>query len=369
MADLPNKVTKEDLERLVAQSKTTFTNPAGTLTHCVITLPCGYTVTGESACVDPANYDKELGEKYALEQAVEKLWPLEGYLLANDIYRAKQPTSYASRMIFEQSDLREKLDKLCDFLSKPQPSFIDDKEWALLLDQRDYMSEYFNILEIRIKIALSKQDEPQLTQDAPHVVDSIKFDGENHDAVMEFMDGHSGAEGESFLMGDDIYISSSEGMHTGKVGDYVVKFSDGRIQFGGSNIVHPEPVSDGVATLASNGSLCDCADLPKNIFQQEFIPSEHDDSDIKFDFGIAIRKLKEGKRVMRAGWNGKGMFVYYVPAASYPVERNNLETMGGQFPDDMVPYREYLALKTAQGDVATWAPSVSDALATDWCLA
>lgn len=109
--------------------------------------------------------------------------------------------------------------------------------------------------------------------------------------------------------------------------------------------------------------------LPKNIFQREFIPNERDDSDIKFDFGTAIRKLKEGKKVARKGWNGSGMFVYYVPAASYPVERNNLETMGGQFPDDMVPYREYLALKTAQGDVATWAPSVSDALATDWCLA
>lgn len=89
----------------------------------------------------------------------------------------------------------------------------------------------------------------------------------------------------------------------------------------------------------------------------------------EFDFGSAVYLLKIGKKVARKGWNGSGMFVYYVPAASYPVERNNLETMGGQFPDDMVPYREYLALKTAQGDVATWAPSVSDALATDWCLA
>lgn len=363
MADLPNKVTKEDLEHLVAQSKTTFTNPAGTLTHCVITLPCGYTVTGESACVDPANYDKELGEKYALEQAVEKLWPLEGYLLANDIYRAKKPTSYASRMIFEQSDLREKLDKLCDFLSKPQPSFIDDKEWELLLEQRDYMSEYFNILEIRIKIALSKQDEPQLTQDAPHVVDSIKFDGKNHSAVMEFMDGHTGPEGESFLMGGDIYISGNEGMHTGKVGDYVVKFSDGSIQLGGSNTVNPEPVLDEVATLASNGSLCDCADFTQ---YGGDCPIEEGD---EFDFGSAVYLLKIGKKVARKGWNGSGMFVYYVPAASYPVERNNLETMGGHFENDMVPYREYLALKTAQGDVATWAPSVSDALATDWCLA
>ncbi len=130
-----------------------------------------------------------------------------------------------------------------------------------------------------------------------------------------------------------------------------------------------ELTDDEIKRLNETGSLCDCADLPRNIFQQEFIPNERDDSDIKFDFGIAIRKLKEGKKVARKGWNGSGMFVYYVPAASYPVERNNLETMGGQFPDDMVPYREYLALKTAQGDVATWAPSVSDALATDWCLA
>lgn len=90
--NLPNSVTKESLEDLVARSKTTYTNPVGTLTHCVITLPCGYGITGESACVDPANYDKALGEKYALENAVEKLWPLEGYLLANDIYRAKQST-------------------------------------------------------------------------------------------------------------------------------------------------------------------------------------------------------------------------------------------------------------------------------------
>lgn len=130
-----------------------------------------------------------------------------------------------------------------------------------------------------------------------------------------------------------------------------------------------ELTDDEIKRLNETGSLCDCADLPRNIFQQEFIPNERDDSDIKFDFGIAIRKLKEGKKVARKGWNGSGMFVYYVPAASYPVERNNLETMGGHFENDMVPYREYLALKTAQGDVATWAPSVSDALATDWCLA
>lgn len=117
-----------------------------------------------------------------------------------------------------------------------------------------------------------------------------------------------------------------------------------------------------IEKLASDKTLCDCC---------EFVSS--DDCHIKtgdhFDFGSAVYLLEQGKRVARAGWNGAGMYVYYVPAASYPVERNNLETMGGHFENDMVPYREYLALKTAQGDVATWAPSCSDALAKDWVLA
>lgn len=124
-----------------------------------------------------------------------------------------------------------------------------------------------------------------------------------------------------------------------------------------------ELTDDEVTTLASGGSLCDCC---------EFVqiggdcPIEEGD---EFDFGSAIYLLKMGKKVARKGWNGAGMYVYYVPAASYPAQRNSKSTMAGEFPDDMVPYREYLALKTAQGDVATWAPSVSDALATDWCLA
>lgn len=85
-----------------------------------------------------------------------------------------------------------------------------------------------------------------------------------------------------------------------------------------------------------------------------------------FDFGTALTLVKDGYKVARNGWNGADMFVYYVPAASYPIQRNNLETLGGMFPDDMAPYREYLAIKTARNDISTWAPSCSDALAEDW---
>ncbi|WP_036204722.1 Gp49 family protein [Marinobacter sp. MCTG268] len=51
------------------------------LTFCVLVLKNGYTVTGESACASPENFDAEIGRNIARKKAVEKIWPLEGYLL------------------------------------------------------------------------------------------------------------------------------------------------------------------------------------------------------------------------------------------------------------------------------------------------
>jgi hypothetical protein len=55
--------------------------PGTTLTLCLLTLENGTVVVGESACADPANFDQAKGEKYAREDAIEKVWPREGYLL------------------------------------------------------------------------------------------------------------------------------------------------------------------------------------------------------------------------------------------------------------------------------------------------
>lgn len=85
-------------------------------------------------------------------------------------------------------------------------------------------------------------------------------------------------------------------------------------------------------------------------------------------FGQAIEALKLGEKVARKGWNGKGMFLYYVPAASYPAQRNEKGTMLGVFPNDMVPYCAYIAMKTAQDNVVPWLVSQSDVLAEDWIL-
>lgn len=55
--------------------------PLDCLTFCVIVLRNGFTVTGESACASPENFDAEIGRKIARENAVNKIWLLEGYLL------------------------------------------------------------------------------------------------------------------------------------------------------------------------------------------------------------------------------------------------------------------------------------------------
>ncbi len=89
----------------------------------------------------------------------------------------------------------------------------------------------------------------------------------------------------------------------------------------------------------------------------------------QFDFGFAIRHLKAGHKVARSGWNGKGMFLYYVPENKYPASNNTLNTMAGVFPNDLVPYQAYIAMKTAQDTVEPWLASQTDVLADDWVIA
>lgn len=67
--------------------------PAGTysmlglLTFCVLVLKNGFTVTGESACASPENFDAEIGRKIARQNAVAKVWPLMGYELRSHLHR------------------------------------------------------------------------------------------------------------------------------------------------------------------------------------------------------------------------------------------------------------------------------------------
>lgn len=60
------------------------------LTICVLVLENGFVVTGESACASEENFNEEIGREIAFKNAREKIWELEGYLLKEKMYKAKQ---------------------------------------------------------------------------------------------------------------------------------------------------------------------------------------------------------------------------------------------------------------------------------------
>ena len=64
------------------------TGSLGLLTFCVLVLRNGFTVTGESACASPENFDAEVGRKIARQNAVSRIWPLMGYELRSKLAAA-----------------------------------------------------------------------------------------------------------------------------------------------------------------------------------------------------------------------------------------------------------------------------------------
>ena len=74
-----NKITKEFLESEIISVE--YNRLQGTLIHCAITVKSGLVFTGESACVDPNNFDQKIGEKFAYEQALDQMWMPYGFWL------------------------------------------------------------------------------------------------------------------------------------------------------------------------------------------------------------------------------------------------------------------------------------------------
>lgn len=83
-----------------------------------------------------------------------------------------------------------------------------------------------------------------------------------------------------------------------------------------------------------------------------------------FDFGVAIAKLKLGDKVARAGWNGKGMFVFLVKGSEFEVNRAPL--LGIYEVGTRIKYNPHIDMRTADGSIVPWLASQTDVLAEDW---
>lgn len=90
---MDNKITLEQINSKI-KGESYIVLPDGRSTLCMLSMENGFTITGVSACVDPANFNMATGRDIAKEDALGKIWSLEGYLLAERLHQAaiaKQP--------------------------------------------------------------------------------------------------------------------------------------------------------------------------------------------------------------------------------------------------------------------------------------
>ena len=102
--------------------------------------------------------------------------------------------------------------------------------------------------------------------------------------------------------------------------------------------------------------------IPKKAFEANAESLENS----KLSFSAALRMIRRGCKVSRAGWNGKGMFLFLVPGSTFVVNRPPLL---GIYPEGTtVSYHAHIDMKTATGDIVPWLASQTDLLADDWCI-
>ena len=87
----PRTVTQAQIDALLLESEIEMTTNFEKCTTVHVKLPSGFVLTASSACVDPANYDPELGREICMKRITDKLWELEGYALQKQLAAISAP--------------------------------------------------------------------------------------------------------------------------------------------------------------------------------------------------------------------------------------------------------------------------------------
>ena len=160
--DQAPRVTPAALEAMIKTTELIKIEPSILL--CVLTLHNGLTVVGKNlGSVSPENYDEELGKQLAMRDARDQLWPLAGFLLAEDIHRGNRPLTqeqrelpdHVQRVITEMYQVASRLIGLSEFLAKLDGGALEalelsDDEVADLREQHTLMKGYVEVLQRRL---------------------------------------------------------------------------------------------------------------------------------------------------------------------------------------------------------------------------
>ena len=144
-------VTKEEvmenMQDVICKTATEIDKP---VTYVTVRMKNGFTLRESTTCVDPDNYDEEVGKQICLEKIEDKIWFLLGYALQDKVYKESNST-FESRMIEEYKQLGDRLGKLNTALNKDGfKEKVGEKQYNLMCVQDNAMTEYWNILRDRM---------------------------------------------------------------------------------------------------------------------------------------------------------------------------------------------------------------------------
>lgn len=262
VAALPErKLTKEFLESEIVQIS--CKRLGSSVTHCTITTKSGFVFTGESACVDPANYSEVIGSKIAYDNAVDKMWMPYGFWL----HKA-----------------------LADHDNRLQPPSDDDKIEAQQADDEPYQIKDTDQFTLELAIALAQNGDVVRNVNTGT---TLSLDDCRHDAFWQLAQA---------------------------------------------------PKAEDLPAVSAVNPI---------VYSQEHLRPP------TMDFGYAVKMMKEGKRVSRIGWNGKGMWLRLAESPTKTEYRIDGEVFG---------FLPYIQMKTADDKIVPWLASQTDVLAEDWVI-
>jgi hypothetical protein len=146
-----NSVTIEqvraNMQDVIVRTLQDFEKPC---TYVTVRMLNGFTLRESTTCVDPANYDEEIGKQICLEKIEDKIWYLLGYALQDKI--ANTPKDYKERMMVEWKELQTRISNLEQFFMTDLFKSLPEEKKTLMKRQHKVMVEYRQILAKRMKL-------------------------------------------------------------------------------------------------------------------------------------------------------------------------------------------------------------------------
>lgn len=161
MARTKNTVTQSIIDELMESCDIAVTTAFDKCTIVACKLPNGFVIVESSSCVDPANYDEDMGVDICMKNIEKKLWELEGYLLQNQLYMdgitfddddddLECDGDCENCDLFDSDDDDDTEDKKEEKSKHTDKKYEDDDYWDKLIqtynDYLDYIDDYLDDL-------------------------------------------------------------------------------------------------------------------------------------------------------------------------------------------------------------------------------